>query len=104
MPVYVFKCPVCEKVNEILLSVDEITEAKPKCPVCSSLMKRVFTTFAIHGFEYPNSVNYYEGEDNYGEQEQKKEIAMVMKKLEQDGRINELSRDDQKFYEGYCKT
>lgn len=105
MPLYEFECPACKNREDFLLSMDDISGAKPKCPICTEGMRRIFTPFGIHGFEYPNDVNYYtDTEEAYGEQEQKKEIALTMKKLEQDGRMNELSKDDHKFYEEYCKT
>lgn len=104
MPIYLFKCSACGQQDDVLLSIDKIADTKPKCPKCGCGMRRVYTSFAIHGFEYPNSVNYQDTEEDYGEVEQKKEIALTMKKLEQDGKLGELSKEDQEYYEDYCKT
>lgn len=104
MPLYAFKCPACGRMQDFLVGMNEIAGIEPNCSKCGQKMRRVFTTFAIHGFEYPNSVNYEDTEESYGEEEQKKEIRQMMKKIEGDGRINELSKEDQKYYEEYCKA
>lgn len=107
MPVYPFRCEDCGKKTEVECSVEAYETVKKFvfCGHCESgNVARLFTTFAIHGFEYPNSVNLQDTEEDYGEVEQKKEIALTMRKLENDGRIDELSKDDQKYYQEYCKS
>ncbi|MHB9035656.1 MAG: FmdB family zinc ribbon protein [Armatimonadota bacterium] len=47
MPIYEFKCKLCEERFEILISLSRIDEAR--CPVCGSGdIKRLMSTFATH--------------------------------------------------------
>lgn len=53
MPVYVYKCPVCEDTKDVVLSVTEVNSAIVTCPAglastgMPTLMRRVFTPPAI---------------------------------------------------------
>jgi putative FmdB family regulatory protein len=49
MPVYVFRCPKCERVMESKRSVGDFTE--PPCPVCSNgrrVLMRMIPTGVHH--------------------------------------------------------
>ena len=69
------------------------------CSKCNGEMKRIFSTFAIHGFEHPNEV----GSSTDGNYDTKKDIALTLKQLESKGRLDELSKDDIGFYQEYVK-
>lgn len=99
MPVYLFKCLVCEHQEDYLCSADQIAKVKLFCSECKSPMKRVFTPSAIHGFEHSNQV----GSSADGNYDTRKDISLTLKQLESKGRLGELSKDDIQFYQEYVK-
>lgn len=75
MPVYEFQCKKCNQKWDLLISLEEYRE-DIRCPECNGEMRRIFSTFAIHGLGY--DMGYRPGVDNPA-----KEIKHDMKKLEQ---------------------
>ena len=75
MPIYPFHCDRCDSDYEALLKVEDYTDQIP-CPVCHRIMRRIFTTFAIHGLSY--DMGYRPGVDD-----PVKEVKHDLKKLEE---------------------
>jgi len=78
MPVYPFECPKCSEKYEFVTSVTEYVKIcqNVPCPKCKIPMRRIYTTFAIHGLGY--DMGYRPDVDD-----PVKEIKWDMKKLEQ---------------------
>ncbi len=81
MPVYPFRCPKCNAKYELVTSVRDYLQLRNRihCPDCGTKMKRIFTSFAIHGLEW----NYLSSGYHPERDDPVSEIKYDMKKLEE---------------------
>lgn len=62
MPIYVYKCPKCDKLHEILIKMGD--ETPQKCDKCQQVMKKL--VYGPRQFVFKGDGTYAKGKTSHG--------------------------------------